>query len=370
VGRREAGCDLVKSSIAAFEASEANAREGTPSNSSSISLRDVAWIPRYTDIMGDAPRVFLSHASEDKERFVLRFAAALRHNGVDVWLDKWEILPGDSLVDKLFEEGLKQASAVIIVISTYSVNKRWVKEELNAAIINRVTKQTKIIPVILDECEVPEALRSTVWEKIENLDDFSTPLQRIIQAIFGQRQKPALGPPPAYAAVDSQTIPGLTGVDVLVFRTIYEEAIVTNKPIVTVESIAAKLRQHQLTTDTLLDSVEIVAEHRYADAAFVLNGVPRGIFSVRPTHYGFLQYAKAFLPDFQNWLHATAMQIINHDQRRNVDLATTVQTPQFVMDQILKYFSERGWIKLTSQTLSGYMQVLSVSPSLRRQFGQ
>ena len=62
------------------------------------------------------PKVFLSHASEDKERFVLSFAAALRERGVDVWLDKWEILPGDSLVDKLFEEGLKEADAVLIVI--------------------------------------------------------------------------------------------------------------------------------------------------------------------------------------------------------------------------------------------------------------
>jgi TIR domain len=320
--------------------------------------------------MGDAPRVFLSHASEDKERFVLRFAAALRQNGVDVWLDKWEILPGDSLVDKLFEEGLKQASAVIIVISTHSVNKRWVKEELNAAIINRVTKQTKIIPVVLDECEVPEALRSTVWEKIENLADFSTPLPRIIQAIFNQRQKPALGSPPAYVAIAGEAIPGLAGVDVLIFRTIYEEAIATNSPIITIESIATKLKEHQLSTDTLLDSVEILLEHQYADAMRVLNGVPRGIFSVRPTHYGFLRYADAFLPELQKWMNATAMQIINHDQRRNVDLAATVQAPQFVMDQILKYFSEQSWIHLSSQTLSGHMQVLSLSPSLRRQFGQ
>jgi hypothetical protein len=327
-------------------------------------------VPRYTENMGDAPRVFLSHASEDKERFVLQFAAALRQNGVDVWLDKWEILPGDSLVDKLFEEGLKQASAVIIVISAYSVNKRWVKEELNAAIINRVTKQTKIIPVVLDDCEVPEALRSTVWEKIENLEDFSTPLQRIIQAAFDQREKPALGPPPAYATKAAELIPGLTGADVLVFRTVYEEVIATNNPIITIESIVTKLKEHQLTIDTLLDSVEIMLEHHYADASRVLNGVPRGIFSVRPTHYGFLRYADAFLPELQKWMNATAMQIINHGQRRNSDLAAAVQIQQFVMDQILKYFSERGWINLTSQTLSGHMQVLSVSPSLRRQFGQ
>jgi len=43
----------------------------------------------------NAPKIFLSHASEDKERFVIRFATALRQRGIDIRLDKWEIVPGD-----------------------------------------------------------------------------------------------------------------------------------------------------------------------------------------------------------------------------------------------------------------------------------
>jgi hypothetical protein len=36
------------------------------------------------------PKVFISHASEDKDRFVTLFARRLRENGVDAWLDQWE----------------------------------------------------------------------------------------------------------------------------------------------------------------------------------------------------------------------------------------------------------------------------------------
>ncbi|MCQ9427586.1 toll/interleukin-1 receptor domain-containing protein, partial [Pseudomonas sp. LJDD11] len=54
-----------------------------------------------------SPKVFVSHASEDKDRFVLDFAKQLRANGIDAWLDKWEMLPGDSLVTKIFDEGIK-----------------------------------------------------------------------------------------------------------------------------------------------------------------------------------------------------------------------------------------------------------------------
>lgn len=66
-----------------------------------------------------ASRVFVSHASEDKDRFVIPFATALRQRGLDAWFDKWEMLPG-SLVDKNFEEGLKEAAAVLVVLSRVS----------------------------------------------------------------------------------------------------------------------------------------------------------------------------------------------------------------------------------------------------------
>ena len=51
--------------------------------------------------MMTAPKIFLSHASEDKDRFVVEFARRLRENGVDAWLDQWEMKPGDSLVDMI-----------------------------------------------------------------------------------------------------------------------------------------------------------------------------------------------------------------------------------------------------------------------------
>ncbi len=50
------------------------------------------------------PKVFLSHASEDKERFVLDFARKLRESGVDVWLDRWEMLPGVKGREKMYQK--------------------------------------------------------------------------------------------------------------------------------------------------------------------------------------------------------------------------------------------------------------------------
>src|SRR6056297_3656707 len=120
-----------------------------------------------------SPKVFISHASEDKPRFVTAFATKLRENGVNAWLDKWEMLPGDSLVDKIFEEGLKEADAIIIILSHNSVDKPWVREELNAGVMKRISKGSRIIPIVLDDCVIPESLKSTLWEKIERLDEYT-----------------------------------------------------------------------------------------------------------------------------------------------------------------------------------------------------
>src|SRR5699024_5976348 len=129
-----------------------------------------------------AKKVFLSHASEDKDRFVIDLATRLRENGVDAWLDKWEMFPGDSLVDKIFEEGLKEADAIIVVLSKLSVDKPWVKEELNVSIVNKISHGTKIIPVVLDDCEIPEALTSTLWQNINNLNNYDEGFKRIISS--------------------------------------------------------------------------------------------------------------------------------------------------------------------------------------------
>lgn len=164
------------------------------------------------------PKVFISHASDDKERFVLGFAAKLRESGIDAWLDKWEMLPGDSLVEKIFDEGLKGARAVIIVLSRYSVRKPWIKEELNASIVKKIAKGTKIIPVIIDDCEVPESLKSTVWEKVNNIYSYQESLDRIIASIFDKVQKPDIGPVPFYARQQLFQIQGLNQSDNLVLK--------------------------------------------------------------------------------------------------------------------------------------------------------
>ncbi len=57
--------------------------------------------------------VFLSHSSKDKA-VVRKLAERLRDDGLRVWLDEWEIRPGDPILLKI-EEGLEQSRALVLV---------------------------------------------------------------------------------------------------------------------------------------------------------------------------------------------------------------------------------------------------------------
>ena len=65
------------------------------------------------------PKVFVSHAGEDRE-FTQDLATKLRSKGVNVWLDVWRYCRA-IVIDKIFEERLKDAKGFIVILSRFSV---------------------------------------------------------------------------------------------------------------------------------------------------------------------------------------------------------------------------------------------------------
>lgn len=105
------------------------------------------------------PKVFVSHAGEDRERFVKQFSTILRENGVDAWTSFWEIKDGDNLTTKIFDEGFDKSSHFIIVLSKFSMDKPWVQKELNIAVVKQIEDRYTLIPLIIDEVKIPTSLK-------------------------------------------------------------------------------------------------------------------------------------------------------------------------------------------------------------------
>jgi hypothetical protein len=313
-----------------------------------------------------SPKVFISHASEDKPRFVTAFATKLRENGVDAWLDRWEMLPGDSLVDKIFEEGLKDAQAVIIVLSSFSVTKPWVSEELNASMVARISKGTKIIPVVIDDCDVPEALKSTLWERVPDSSDFEEPLRRILAAIFDVRERPDIGDPPGFVREATASIDGMSSVDSLVLKRAAEYELVNNLHVVEPEKVFTDLNALGLTKQQILDSIEVLdADGLFKVSRYMGGGPDRYGCHVCVTLFGFKKYCSAELENYEQLKNQCASLIVNEGVHDNRSLAKRTGAQLRLIEHILDVFESNGLIA-TSRYIGGNIAIHSVHAKFRR----
>lgn len=108
--------------------------------------------------MSDNPSVFLSHSSKDRP-IVERVGEELRSMALTPWLDVQQIAPGAQIAQKL-NTALASADYFLIFWSANAASSRWVQSEVDAAFFKWADKQSiLIIPVLLDNTELPELLK-------------------------------------------------------------------------------------------------------------------------------------------------------------------------------------------------------------------
>lgn len=107
-------------------------------------------------------RVFISYSYEDKE-FVEWLKDNLQGLGHEIWYDQQEIQLGDSIKQKI-TLGIQSSSTFIVILSNSSKNSNWVRYELNSALLlNAINKGIKILPIKIDDSEVPSDLSSYLY---------------------------------------------------------------------------------------------------------------------------------------------------------------------------------------------------------------
>lgn len=105
----------------------------------------------------EARRVFLSHASPDKP-MVRQIRDALRDMGHRPWLDEDEILPGESIPNKI-QHGLRQADFILICLSRAAAQSGWVEAESHVSMMRQFKDRTsRILVARLEDVPPPDLL--------------------------------------------------------------------------------------------------------------------------------------------------------------------------------------------------------------------
>lgn len=107
-------------------------------------------------------KVFISHSHQDR-KFVSELTKRLTADNIQVWTDEKDLAIGDNIAEKI-NNAISKTDYFIVVLSKSSVNSNWVSFELSATRINEISKNKNIIlPVLIEDCEIPAFLINRVY---------------------------------------------------------------------------------------------------------------------------------------------------------------------------------------------------------------
>jgi hypothetical protein len=310
------------------------------------------------------PRAFISHAKEDKEKFVRDFATKLREHGIDAWFDEWEIGPGDSIVDKIFEEGIGHADAVIVVVSAVSVQKPWVRVEMNTSVIKRVEGKIKLIPVIIDEGPTPQALTDILHVRIKDVNNYRVELDRIVGALYGTLQKPALGEVPEYSKSSPIPATRLHKAGQHVLTTACKLSLAEDSDVLIPSDVVSHVEGLGLSEKQVADSIRILAE----EGLLAISGsLGTYVSHFRISTRGFELFCRDQLEGYDSIVQAVAGEILNNGKYNSLQIAEALRQPRIVVNHIMSEFAAQGFCKKSGE-IGTHVSVYDISPRFRRAF--
>jgi len=108
--------------------------------------------------------LFLSHSTKDKP-VVRAVAERLRKDGLRVWLDEWELKPGDNIPAKI-EEGLENSRVLVLCMSANAFGSDWAQLESGTfRFRDPLNKERRFIPLRLDAAPIKGSLAQFVYIK-------------------------------------------------------------------------------------------------------------------------------------------------------------------------------------------------------------
>lgn len=95
-------------------------------------------------------KVFISHSTGD-EGLANKLVSYLEAEGLDVWYDKREILPGDNWADKI-AQGLRESDAMVVLMTPSALGSDFARRDIDYALSQKPFKR-RLIPVLVGDSD-------------------------------------------------------------------------------------------------------------------------------------------------------------------------------------------------------------------------
>lgn len=106
-------------------------------------------------------KIFISHSSIDKP-FVRKLARRLQADGYRLWIDETELIPGDSLPNKV-SQALSSSRVVLVVVSAVAIRSKWFTFEINKATERMIQGECRLIPLVIEKTKLPPEVQGILY---------------------------------------------------------------------------------------------------------------------------------------------------------------------------------------------------------------
>lgn len=295
-------------------------------------------------------KAFISYDSRDRNRFVDDFAKKLMKNGIDVWYDEWELEYGDSLM-KIFDE-IIECDIFISVVSKYSIDSNWVREESDSAFIRKIENKIRFIPVVLmeDEINIPNEFNHILQCRIFNVDDYVEEFKKLVKNIFNVSTKPSIGNPPKY--ILETPIEGYELIDSTIIKSIGDYILKNGDYSLDFEYLTELIDEYKFSKENVNDAIEILESKNIISFTRFIGIYYPG--NIRLTYYGKVIYAENYIDNFSIIVKDISSILLNMGRGLDQNDFEKVDAPTSIIIAILDLFSKRGYFKINKFTNGGF----------------
>lgn len=113
-----------------------------------------------------------------------RLTDDLEDAGLAPWLDADQLRAGDSIVETI-SDALRDADALLVIVSQASTGSRWVGQEWSAALAAQLSggaDDTVVIPALLDDAAIPSILADRKFADFRA--DYDAGLAEVVRALL------------------------------------------------------------------------------------------------------------------------------------------------------------------------------------------
>lgn len=131
---------------------------------------DIDYLGVLIQTKNNEPKVFLSYSWTD-EIIAKKLVESLEDRSIHVWIDRATILLGDRVWAEI-QRAIEQVQYVIVLLSKESVKSKWVLDELRHALKTETnTGQSRVLPVVLEDCDIPPELDERLLGQLRSVND-------------------------------------------------------------------------------------------------------------------------------------------------------------------------------------------------------